>query len=71
MPGEEVMDKVDMMEIALASLREVEEALSDPDHLFPVFNLERAKLHISFATALELRRIANALEKFLPGVAHE
>jgi len=57
----------DMMQLALDSLREYEDDLNQfdgiltpPDRMRTVGNL--AELRIAFAQALELRRIANALE---------
>jgi len=50
----------DMMQLALDSLREYEQGLSEHEGLHNVARL--AEMRIKFAQALELRRIANALE---------
>ena len=50
----------DMMQLALDSLREYEEALSEHESQANVARL--AEMRIAFAQALELRRIAVALE---------
>ena len=50
----------DMLQLALDSLREYEKGLGENEGLHNVARL--AEMRIGFAQALELRRIANALE---------
>ena len=56
----------DMLQLALDSLREYEEALSEHESQANVARL--AEMRIGFAQALELRRIAVALETMVTAI---
>ena len=56
----------DMLQLALDSLREYEDALSEHESQANVARL--AEMRIDFAQALELRRIAVALETMVTAI---
>lgn len=56
----------DMLQLALDSLREYERGLSEHEELHNVARL--AEMRIAFAQALELRRIAVALETMVTAI---
>jgi hypothetical protein len=56
----------DMLQLALDSLREYEDALSEHESQANVARL--AEMRIAFAQALELRRIAVALETMVTAI---